>query len=163
MRADGARLPDNRVEGAWRTAEGGYTVELRLPRTLVGSRLAIAVVDVEDPQSRTAAARLETSGTESRDAAAVVVAPPPAAAALLDGLAGPATRLWLVDTGKHVVAQSGALEPPVRADLRWPASWLVARARASAAVLRHRTVGRRRDRHGRPGAGRLGRRPRAFR
>jgi two-component system sensor histidine kinase ChvG len=124
-RADGARLPDNRVEGTWRTAEGGYTVELRLPRTLVGSRLAIAVVDVEDPQSPTAAARLETSGTESRDAAAVVAAPPPAAAALLEGLAGPATRLWLVDTGKHVVAQSGALAPPVRADLRWPASWLV--------------------------------------
>ena len=165
LRADGARLPDNRIEGAWRTAEGGYTAELRLPRTLVGSRLAIAVVDVEDPQSRTAAARLETSGTETRDAAALVVAPPPAAAALLDGLAGPATRLWLVDTGKHVVAQSGALEPPVRGAA---ATGLRRGSSPRSGLCRDPSApdgGRRGDsgRCGGPAAGRIHGRPRALR
>jgi two-component system sensor histidine kinase ChvG len=110
---DGSRVPDNRVEGTWRTAEGGYTVELRLPRTLVGSRLGIAVVDVEDPQSRAPVARLETSAMDSRDALASVETPSPADSAMIEALAGPGVRLWLVDTDKHVVAHAGALRADV--------------------------------------------------
>jgi dedicated sortase system histidine kinase len=115
VRDDGARRPDNSIEGAWRTAEGGYVVELRLPRTLVGARLGLAVVDVGDARSGRAAARLETGGMDSRASLAAVVAPLPATSAVLAGLADAGTRVWLVDGGKHVLAQAGAVDA---ADLR---------------------------------------------
>jgi two-component system sensor histidine kinase ChvG len=110
LRDDGLRAPDNRISGTWRTAEGGWIVELRLPRTLVGERLAFAVVDVDDPQARTIASRLETSGTATREALAAVLAPAPGMADLLADLGGPRTRLWVIDTAKHVLAHSGSLD-----------------------------------------------------
>jgi len=114
VREDGSRAPDNRIEGWWRTAEGGYVVEMRLPRTLVGTRLAIAVADVEDAASRGTVARLETSGTASREGLAPVVTTSPGTAAVVAGLAAPGTRLWLVDAGKHVLAGTGAVESGAR-------------------------------------------------
>ena len=55
---DGVRLPDNRISGVWRTTPDGYLVELRLPRTLIGPRLSFAVVDVDDPETRTLVGQL---------------------------------------------------------------------------------------------------------
>jgi len=110
-REDGRRVPDSRITGVWLTAEGGWTVELRLLRTLVGPRLAFAVIDVDDPEGRGIAGRLETGGTATREELAAVLAPSAEIGALLAGLGGSETRLWVVDTGKHVVAHSGALGP----------------------------------------------------
>ena len=42
----------DKVEGAWRATEAGYNVELRLPLSMVGARIATAIVDVDDPVSR---------------------------------------------------------------------------------------------------------------
>ncbi len=138
VREDGSRVPDDRIDGAWQTAEGGWTVELRLPRTLVGPRLAFAVVDVDDPQARTIASRLETSGTATREALAAVLAPSPEIGDLLAGLGGPRTRLWAIDTAKHVLAHSGSLDrapaPPGRDE---PPGWLLRwLSRLTRAVVR---------------------------
>lgn len=115
VRADGGRAPDSRITGAWRTAEGGWTVELRLPRTLVGPRLAFGVVDVDDPVERGTAGRLETGGTAAREELDPVLAPSAEIGDLLAALGGPRTRLWVVDTEKHVLAHGGALGPAATA------------------------------------------------
>jgi len=117
---DGRHAPDSRITGEWRTAEGGWTVELRLPRTLVGPRLAFAVVDVDDPGGREIGGRLETSGTATRQELAAVPAPPAELGALLAGLGGLRTRLWAVDTGKHVLAHGGTLGPGASAPVPAP-------------------------------------------
>ncbi len=111
VREDGSRDPDNRLEGAWSTAEGGWVLELRLPRILVGPRLGFAVVDVDDPQSREVSGRLEAGGTARRDALLAVVTPAPEIDALLAGLAGESRRVFVVDRSKHVLAQAGAVRP----------------------------------------------------
>lgn len=41
-----------RIQGAWKETKEGYTVELRLPREMVGNKLAFALVDVDDDKSR---------------------------------------------------------------------------------------------------------------
>jgi len=144
LRDDGSRAPDNRVAGAWRTAEGGWVVELRLPRTLVGARLAFAVVDVDDPQTREVAGRLETSGTATREALASVLAPSREIGELLADLGGPRTRLWVIDAGKHVLAHVGSLEAAATVpdtDDALPLGWLLRRlARLSRIVVREPRV-----------------------
>ncbi len=108
---DGRRAPDNRIEGAWSTAEGGWVLELRLARTLVGPRLGFAVVDVDDPQTREVAARFESGGTATRGALLAVLTPAPEVHDLLAGLAGERMRLFVADEDKHVLAQAGAVTP----------------------------------------------------
>jgi two-component system, OmpR family, sensor histidine kinase ChvG len=131
--------PDNRVAGAWRTTPDGYVVELRLPRTLVGTRLSFAAIDVDSPQTRAVAGRLESSGMTSPDELAVVLAPSPEMGDLLGGLAGPQTQLWVIDTGKHVLTHAGSLAPEVaQGDAEEPAGagWVLDRlTRAVRAVV----------------------------
>lgn len=152
VREDGRRAPDNRIVGAWRTTEDGYVVELRLPRTLVGTRLALAVVDVDSPETREVVGRLESSGMETPSALALVIAPSPEMGDLLASLAGPRTQFWVVDTGKHILAHAGSLaaeeaRPPSRDEGR--AGWLLDRmTRLVRAVLRDpRLVGAPPDLH----------------
>jgi two-component system sensor histidine kinase ChvG len=146
VREDGRRVPDNRIAGAWRTTEDGYVVELRLPRTLVGTRLGLAVVDVDSPQTREVVGRLESSGMETPSALALVLAPSPEMGDLLQSLAGPQTQFWVVDTGKHILAHAGSLSaerarPPSGDEGR--AGWLLDRiTRLVRAVVRDpRVVG----------------------
>jgi len=109
VRDDGRLSPDNRIVGAWGATEDGYVVELRLPRTLVGTRLALAVVDVDSPLEREVVGRLESSGMETPSALALVLAPSPEMGDLLESLAGPQTQIWVVDAGKHILAHAGSL------------------------------------------------------
>ena len=144
LRADGRRAPDNRIAGAWRTTGDGYVVELRLPRTLVGTRLSFAVVDVDSPETREIEGRLESSGMATPGALAVVLAPSPELGDLLTGLASPQTQIWVVDTGKHVLAHAGSLaEVPRPGPEDTPgASWLPdGLARLARTVVRGPDVG----------------------
>jgi len=104
----------------------------------VGPRLGFAVVDVDDPQARTVVSRLETSGPATREALAAVLAPSPEIGDLLADLGGPQTRLWAIDTAKHVLAHSGSLDrapaPPGHDE---PPGWLLRwLSRLTRAVVR---------------------------
>ncbi|MCG6928852.1 MAG: HAMP domain-containing protein [Acidobacteria bacterium] len=116
LRDDGSSAPDNRIAGAWRSTAEGYTVELRLPRTLVGARLAFAVVDVDSPETRQVAGRIESSATDTPGTLAVVLAPSPEMSDLLASLAGPQTQIWVIDAGKHILAHAGSLAPDKTAE-----------------------------------------------
>ncbi len=138
LRDDGRRAPDNRIVGAWRTTPEGYAVELRLPRTLVGVRLAFAVVDVDSPETREVASRVESSATDTPATLAVVLAPSPEMGDLLENLAGPQTQVWVIDTGKHILAHAGSLAPEkAGVEPATPGGWLPDPiARAMRAIVR---------------------------
>jgi dedicated sortase system histidine kinase len=144
LRADGRRAPDNRILGSWRTTSGGYVVELRLPRTLVGTRLAFGAIDVDSAETRQVVGRLETSGMGTPDDLALVLAPSPEMEDLLEDLAGPETQIWVIDTGKHILAHAGSLltaATPPRDGERGGSGWLLDRlARAVRLVVREPRV-----------------------
>jgi hypothetical protein len=72
---DGSRVPDRRIAGTWGGSPTGFLVELRLPRTLIGPRLSFAVVDVDDPETRTLVGQLGTAGTATRGSSAASSCP----------------------------------------------------------------------------------------
>jgi two-component system, OmpR family, sensor histidine kinase ChvG len=109
---DGSRAPDNRISGVWRGTEAGYAVELRLPRTLIGSRLSFAVVDVDDPETRTLVGRLGTAGTGSRAELGTVLLPSPEISELIRGLGRASSRIWVLDVNRRVLARAGTLRRP---------------------------------------------------
>jgi dedicated sortase system histidine kinase len=114
LQSDGARVPDNRITGSWRATPGGWRVELRLPRTLVGPRLAFGVVDVDDPETRTLVGQLGTAGATTREALGTVLVPSPEISELIRGLGRAASRIWVLDVNRRVLAHAGTLRraPP---------------------------------------------------
>jgi len=110
---NGPRVPDSRITGVWRATPEGYLVELRLPRSLIGPRLSFAVVDVDDPETRTLVAELGTGGTASRDQLGTVLVPSPEISDLIRGLGRSRSRIWVLDVNRRVLAHAGSLHQPV--------------------------------------------------
>ncbi len=117
----GLSKPDTRIEAALLETDDGYRVEARIPRTLVGSRLALAVTNVDDRTTRTVVSRRGTSATESRDELSSVFIPSPELAALAQGLGRARSRLWVLDSHGRVLAQAGSLQGSQRplSSLTW--------------------------------------------
>jgi signal transduction histidine kinase len=111
----------------------------------VGQRLAFGVVDVDSPETRQVVGRLEARGMEVPGDLAVVLAPSPEMGDLLDSLAGPQTQVWVIDTGKHILAHAGSLAPEVAeaspGERERSAGWLLDRlTRVMRTILREPRV-----------------------
>jgi dedicated sortase system histidine kinase len=109
----GPRVPDNRITGVWRATAEGYLVELRLPRSLIGPRLSFAVVDVDDPETRTLVGQIGTGSTASRDELGTVLVPSPEISDLIRGLGRSRSRIWVLDVNRRVLAHAGSLRQPL--------------------------------------------------
>jgi two-component system, OmpR family, sensor histidine kinase ChvG len=128
----GPRVPDNRITGVWRATPEGYLVELRLPRSLIGPRLTFAVVDVDDPETRTLVSEIGTGGTASRAELGTVLVPSPEISELIRGLGRSRSRIWVLDVNRRVLAHAGSLHQ-VLTPPRDESSFL---ERAAGAILR---------------------------
>jgi two-component system, OmpR family, sensor histidine kinase ChvG len=112
---DGSRVPDSRISGRWASSATGFLVELRLPRTLIGPRLSFAVVDVDDPETRTLVGQLGTAGTATREQLGSVLVPSPEISDLIRGLGRAWSRIWVLDVNRRVLAHAGTLRRPAPA------------------------------------------------
>jgi two-component system sensor histidine kinase ChvG len=106
----GAEAPDARIEAVFVETDDGYRIELRIPRTLVGARLGLAVSDVDDRDSRLPVGRIATSETALRDELGRVFVPSPEIAALVQGLGRARSRLWVLDDRSRVLGHAGSLQ-----------------------------------------------------
>jgi dedicated sortase system histidine kinase len=123
---DGARVPDSRIGGTWAASPAGFLVELRLPRSLIGPRLSFAVVDVDDPETRTLVGQLGTAGTATREQLGSVLVPSPETSDLIRGLGRAWSRIWVLDVNRRVLAHAGTLRrppPPAPAPGETPSAW----------------------------------------
>ena len=106
------KQPEIRIKGEWQESATGYTLEIRMPLSMVGDKLAFAIADVDDPRSRTVETVIGTSGTRHLDELGTVTVPSPRMEALLKGLEHNAGRIWVVDRDRRVLALAGSLSNP---------------------------------------------------
>lgn len=92
----------------------GYSVEVRMPRYLVGqySRLGFSVVDVDDEQSRHVQAQISTYPQAENTLPGRILLTSPEITQLLRGLNQPNSRIWVLDKQQQVRAVVGGLSPP---------------------------------------------------
>ncbi len=109
---DGEQITDPRIQAVFRLVPGGYLVELRLPRSLVGPRLGFTVVDADDPASETAPRSISTSDTLSPSGLGAVIVPSPEVSELVRRLGRARSRIWVLDVNRRVIAQAGSLRAP---------------------------------------------------
>lgn len=98
-----------RIQGEWQESSQGYTLELRIPRYLVGDRLAFGVVDVDNSDSREIVRETATAPLTSLRSLGHLVRPNPEIEQLLGRLEHENARIWVLDNQRRVLAQRGQL------------------------------------------------------
>ena len=105
--------PEVRIKGAWRETSDGYVLELRIPMSMVGARIAFAVAAV-DPATREIRTVIGTAGTRRVEELGVVIVPSPEIETILKDLErGTTERMWVVDHNKRVLALAGSLQDDI--------------------------------------------------
>ncbi len=117
LTADGEQIPDTRIQAVFRLVPGGYLMELRLPRSLVGPRLGFTLVNVDDPAAGSPPNSIGTSDTSSKLGLGAVIVPSPEVSELVRRLGRARSRIWVLDVNRRVIAQAGSLRaPPAQID-----------------------------------------------
>jgi len=119
--------PEVRIKGAWREINNGYILELRIPISMVGARIAFAIADVDNPTTREISAIIGTAGTRRIEELGVVIVPSPEIERILKDLERGTERMWVVDHNKRVLALAGSLRdlPSTRDADRNPSALLM--------------------------------------
>ncbi|MGV6825452.1 MAG: ATP-binding protein [bacterium] len=115
---------DHRVKANWQETESGYSLELRIPLSMMGSQIGIQVNDADNR-------RESTSSMVNTDQLGTLVGKVSTLQQLLDSHAQPNQQLWLLDAQGHVLARSGQLLLSLTSDDEIP--WLL--RKISALVL----------------------------
>jgi len=109
----GDGLPVRDVRGTWAESPGGYTVELRMPLTMLpAKRLGFAVADV-DGEAGAVLGLVGTVPSGAPDRIDSVRLPSPGIAHILRALHLPGARITVLDAQRHVRAEAGDDTPPV--------------------------------------------------
>jgi len=101
---------ETRIQGQWRATPRGYNLELRFPLNMMSSKIAFAIVDVDDPVSRQVEYIIGTANTSQVDSLGTVLVPSPEIERILKGLQYSNARVWVVDKHMRVLARSGQIQ-----------------------------------------------------
>ncbi len=114
-----AEGPELRIKGMWTVTRDGYNIEIRIPLSMIGPKLAFAIADVDDPIAREVHTVIGTAGTRRIEELGTVMVPSAGLEKLLKGLERNAVRTWVIDPSYRVIAVAGDLKsqkPPASVD-----------------------------------------------
>ncbi|MGD8570532.1 MAG: proteobacterial dedicated sortase system histidine kinase [Gammaproteobacteria bacterium] len=101
---------DPRIVGYIRKTGDGYNIELKIPLSMLGAKLAFAVADVDDTRQRKIVNIVRTTGTGLIEKIGTIVVPSVQIQSLLTRLHRPGFRIWITDKTGRVIALSGSLK-----------------------------------------------------
>jgi len=102
--------PETAIQGHWLKTDKGYNVELRFPLEIMSSKIAFAIVDVDDPVNRDKRYTIGTANPNESDALGTVLVPSPEIEKIIKGLRYSNARVWVVDKHRRVLARSGSIQ-----------------------------------------------------
>lgn len=107
-----------RIKGEWQDNADGYTIELRIPVTMIGSHLSFTVADVDDKETRETVAIIGQNNTDSAEHLGTVMLPSASVENLLNRINQPSSRIWVIDNAYRVIGVADNLQTTNQPDLR---------------------------------------------
>ena len=110
--ASSAEYPvvERRIHGKWKQTDTGYTLEIRMHQDILGSRLAFAVVDVDDVKTRDVRAVIGTAaGADEEEQPGWLLTTSTTIETILQSLDRPDARIRVVDRNQRIRAEVGGL------------------------------------------------------
>jgi len=99
-----------RIVGFISSAKDGYVVELKIPLTMIGAKLAFAIADVDNPRTRQITNIVRTTSSDMIEEIGTIVVPSFQIQNLLARLNRTGSRIWITDTNAKVIALNGNLK-----------------------------------------------------
>lgn len=101
---------DNRVQGYMATTATGYNVEFRMPISMLGSakHFGLAVVDVNDPQTRAIQSIVGTLPPAGQKGSGLVLLKSPEVLKIIEGLGYSGANIQVIDAKRRVRAEVGS-------------------------------------------------------
>ena len=103
-------IEDPRIVGYIRKTSDGYNIEVKIPLTMIGAKLAFAVADVDSKRSRKIVSIVRTTGSGLLEEIGTIVVPSVEIQSLLARLHRSGSRIWITDTNAKVIALNGSLK-----------------------------------------------------
>jgi two-component system, OmpR family, sensor histidine kinase ChvG len=103
-------VENDNIQGVWSETEDGYSIEIRMPLSMVGHKLAFAVADVNDPATREIVTVVGTADPGRIDQIGWLLPPSTSIIDILKSLNRPHSRILIVDSNQHVRASYGSLK-----------------------------------------------------
>lgn len=98
------------IQGQWKNTQTGYNLELRFPLSMLSSKIAFAVGDVDNEQTRRLNYVIGTANPAKSDSLGTVLLPSPEIENIIKGLKYSSARVWVVDKHMRVLARSGNIQ-----------------------------------------------------
>ncbi|MDO6764049.1 proteobacterial dedicated sortase system histidine kinase [Agarivorans sp. 1_MG-2023] len=99
--------PEVKIQGQWLKTNKGYNIELRIPLSMVGSKLGFSIYDVNRTPKRELVSIVGTSAIDTVDQLGTVLVPSPEIESIIKGMSHNSSRIWVVDKHGRVLAKSG--------------------------------------------------------
>ena len=103
--------PEYRIKGEWQESAEGYTLEIRIPLSLIGDQLSFFIADVDDVEKTEDIHLLGNAPSLDRPGSIIVSSP--AMEALLRKVQRPASRTWVIDGYFRVLGVVGDIKQRV--------------------------------------------------
>jgi two-component system sensor histidine kinase ChvG len=97
------------IQGMWSESQDGYILEIRLPMSMVGQKLAFAITDIDDPENRSKKYVIGTSTPGNTAELGWLLSPAENIGAVLKSLDRPNSRVLIVDYNRRIRASHGHL------------------------------------------------------
>ncbi|MBT6042521.1 MAG: proteobacterial dedicated sortase system histidine kinase [Gammaproteobacteria bacterium] len=101
---------ESRISGRWSRIPEGYEMELRFPLAMVGSKLGLAIFDVDSPQTRSVTAIVSTSGIDNPAELGTLRRPTPEIDRIVAGMGHTNSRVQVVDRSQRVLLSVGDIQ-----------------------------------------------------
>jgi dedicated sortase system histidine kinase len=121
--------PENRIPGFMTEVEDGYAIEFRIPLGLLGStrQFGLAVVDVDNPETRAIESITGTLPSAGREAYGLVLLKSPEVLRIIEGLGYSGANIQVIDAQRRVRAEVGsyqdAHQQSIPEDESWTDTW----------------------------------------
>lgn len=110
LRDIGALRHEERINGQWYETLDGYTVELRLPLSMLGDKLGLAIYDVDDDETRNVTAVVATSDVNNPERLGALQRPTPEIDKIVEGMGYTNSRIQVVDRTSRVLLSVGDIQ-----------------------------------------------------
>ena len=105
---------ETRIHGNWQESDNGYTIELRIPKSMVGERLGFQLTDVDNQTTREIVGWASSADIRQIETLGWLIAPNPELAKTISGLEHENARIWVLDRNQRVLAKRGQLKPSAK-------------------------------------------------
>ncbi|WP_455375382.1 proteobacterial dedicated sortase system histidine kinase [Kaarinaea lacus] len=107
---DAGVTEEPRIVGFIRRSKDGYIIELKIPLTMIGAKLAFAIADVDNRKTRKIVNIVRTTSSDMIEEIGTIVVPSFQIQSLLARLNRAGSRIWITDTNAKVIALNGSLK-----------------------------------------------------